>query len=247
MTGSVPQFGPAAAALADGATLPSAALGAAVAAAVAVGAAVGLDTAPGGAQAATSDRHARRRARGARNGNPAPHARRSDAEHEHSSCCVPSGCRDRPAGPHPRPSFGGAVVPRTTSSGERCATGGSSDRRDDLGEQDLGAASSGLEQLLAHGRQPDVVGRLDVVVADHREVVGNVQPELPGGGDDAERLRVAGGEDGGRPAVAGEHAASQVAGLVAAVGTVTNPLGRDPHTGRGELIARARLAVRGSR
>ena len=63
------------------------------------------------------------------------------------------------------------MVARTTSSGASWTTGGSSDRTLDLGQEDLGAATAGLEQLLADRRQADVVGRLDVVVADDRQVV----------------------------------------------------------------------------
>src|SRR5581483_12473356 len=60
----------------------------------------------------------------------------------------------------------------------------------DLGEQDLGPAPAGLEELLADGRQPDVVGCLDVVVADDREILGHVQAGLVGRGDDPEGLGV---------------------------------------------------------
>src|SRR5688572_14213198 len=38
----------------------------------------------------------------------------------------------------------------------------------------------------------------DVVVADHRQVVGDGEPDLPRCGDGAERLQVAAGEDGRR-------------------------------------------------
>ena len=91
------------------------------------------------------------------------------------------------------------MVPRTTSSGLQL-----DDRRlvgpgIDLGEEHLGAEPAGLEELLADGRQADVVGGLDVVVADDRQVVGDMQPGLVRGRDDAERLGVAGREDRGRP------------------------------------------------
>jgi hypothetical protein len=65
----------------------------------------------------------------------------------------------------------------------------------DLGEEDLRAPAPRLEQLLAHRRQPHVVGGLDVVVADDREVVRHVEPEIARRGDHAHRLRVAGRED----------------------------------------------------
>ncbi len=50
------------------------------------------------------------------------------ADHQHSSSVVPKRARQAIGWPHPRPSFGGAVVARTTSSGARWTTGGCSDR-----------------------------------------------------------------------------------------------------------------------
>ncbi len=91
------------------------------------------------------------------------------------------------------------MVARTTSSGASWATGGSLGSALDLGKEDLGAAAPRLEELLADGREADVVGRLDVVVADDRQVVRDMEAELARGGDDAERLRVAGREDRRRP------------------------------------------------
>ena len=136
------------------------------------------------------------------------------------------------------------MVARTTSSGGRSTTGGSLGSVLDLGQEDLRAAAPGLEQLLADGRQADVVGGLDVVVADDREVVRHVEAELARRGDDAERLRVAGGEDR-RRAVARVRA--------------SGGRGRAPRSGRGrrgrptrrgistpaarELARQARLAV----
>ena len=71
--------------------------------------------------------------------------------------------------------------------------------------------------MLADGRQSDVVGGLDVVVADDRQVVGDMQAELARGRDDAQGLRVAGREDRCRAAVARPASGGQVAGLVSAV------------------------------
>ena len=89
-------------------------------------------------------------------------------------------------------------------------------------QQQLGADASGVQQLLANGRQSDVVGCLDVVIADHGEVVGNAQAELMGRGDDTEGLGIAGREDRARPFGAGQDPACQLPGLVPAVCPMPN-------------------------
>ena len=45
---------------------------------------------------------------------------------------------------------------------------------------------------------PDEIARLDVVVADHRQVIRDMEPEILGGGEHPQGLRIAGGEDRGR-------------------------------------------------
>ena len=67
--------------------------------------------------------------------------------------------------------------------------------------------------------------------------------ELPSGGDDAQRLRVAGGKDRGRAGVAEKHPPGQISGLVAAVRAVPDPLGRDLDAGPGELASETGLAI----
>ena len=115
--------------------------------------------------------------------------------------------------------------PRTTTSGVRTIDGG------DLGavarsrEQQLGTTPPGLEELLADGREPDVVGDLDVVVADDRQVVGDAQARLVRGADDAQGLRVAGGEDGGRTLGGRRAVGGQLARLVAAVRSERDQVG----------------------
>ena len=105
----------------------------------------------------------------------------------------------------------------------------------DLGEEDLGPAPSGLEQLLADGRQTDVVGGLDVVVADDRHVVWDMQSGLARGRDDAERLGIARREDRRRPVAVVQHPAGESARLVSTVRAVPEPLRRDRDAGRAEL------------
>ena len=68
----------------------------------------------------------------------------------------------------------------------------------DLGHEQLRALPAGLEQVLSNGRQADEVARLDVVVADDRQVVGDVEAEVLCRSQNAQGLRVAGGEDGRR-------------------------------------------------
>ena len=88
----------------------------------------------------------------------------------------------------------------------------------DLSQEQLGTEAPRVEELLAHGREADVLGDLDVVVAHDRQVVGHAQAKLVGGADDAQRLRVAGGEDRGRAVVAEQQARRELPSLVAAVG-----------------------------
>ena len=97
-----------------------------------------------------------------------------------------------------QPSFGGAVVPRTTTSGVSSIEGGTSERRSISRRSRSAPTPSRLEQLLADGRESDVVGHLDVVVADDRQVVGDSDARVVRRGDDAQGLGVAGGEDGRR-------------------------------------------------
>src|SRR6185436_11905202 len=113
----------------------------------------------------------------------------------------------------------------------------------DLREQDLRAAPAGGEQLLAHGRQTDVVRRLDVVIADHREILGNLDAELPGSSDDTEGLGIAGREDRGRARASGEHRSGEITGLVASVRPMTHPVRRDHDASLDEPITQADLSV----
>src|SRR3954463_8747668 len=83
----------------------------------------------------------------------------------------------------------------------------------DLGQQHLGADPSGVEQLLPYGRQADIFGRLDVVVPDDREVVGDTEAEVVRPGNHAERLGVAGGEDRRRPLATVQDSPSEVTSL----------------------------------
>src|SRR5512144_885339 len=84
-----------------------------------------------------------------------------------------------------RPSPLGTALPRRGRRRSDDDGGFESDRgwhlgaRLDLAQQHLGAQPTGLEELLADGRETDVIGRLDVVVADDREVGGNIELEVP--------------------------------------------------------------------
>ena len=76
--------------------------------------------------------------------------------------------------------------------------GGRGRALDDLGHEQLRALAAGLEEVLADGGEPHEVTRLDVVIADHGEVVRDVEAQVLCGREHAKSLRVAGGEDGGR-------------------------------------------------
>jgi len=63
-----------------------------------------------------------------------------------------------------------------------------------------------------------------IVIADHREVVRDVEAEVLCGREHAKGLRVAGGEDGRRPICLDEHLCREVACFVAPVGAQKNRL-----------------------
>src|SRR5207244_8926322 len=115
--------GPAAAALVDGAVLAPALL-----ADEAGVPAVLVDTAPGPAHAATRT-VARVSATKRAAGNAAWAGRNRTVTMECSSSLVSLPVAKPSPEAHPRPSFGGAVVARTTSSGVNWSTRGSTDRR----------------------------------------------------------------------------------------------------------------------
>ena len=64
---------------------------------------------------------------------------------------------------------------------------------------------------------PTTDGHLDVVEADHREVLRHPQPELERRLEDADRLHVGGREDGGRRVLADQQVARERAASLAAV------------------------------
>ena len=68
-----------------------------------------------------------------------------------------------------------------------------------LREQQLRPKPPGLEQMLADRRQAHVVGDLDVVVPDDREILGDAQAGLASGRDRAQGLDVGRREYGRRP------------------------------------------------
>lgn len=95
---------------------------------------------------------------------------------------------------------GGAVLSRTTSSFARSIRLVAGSAAGQV-EQHLGGDRRHVAQRLAHGGQGglDPAGDGHVVVADHRQVPGDVEAEPPGRAQDAERLQVRPGEDRGRP------------------------------------------------
>src|ERR1035437_2809239 len=88
----------------------------------------------------------------------------------------------------------------------------------DLRHEHLSALTPGLEEVLANSGETDEVAGFDVVVADHRKGVGDVEAEVLRGSENAQGLRVAGGEDGGRTIRMREHPRGEVARLVPSVG-----------------------------
>ena len=141
---------------------------------------------------------------------------------------------------------GGAVVVRTTSSRSRRCTRARGTVPFERPEKDLGPPPSALEERLAHGREPDVGRRLDVVEADDRQVAGHVEPGLPGRLDHPEGLHVGRGEHRGGTGPTGEEVAHQLAGHLAAVGPVAHPIARIGvlvETGLGQHLAVALLAL----
>ena len=69
--------------------------------------------------------------------------------------------------------FTAAVVERTTSSSSSLSVCGSPIRHRECLEQKIGTPFAGIHQWLAHCRQAHQGGQIDVVVPDHRQVVGN--------------------------------------------------------------------------
>ncbi len=110
------------------------------------------------------------------------------------------------------------MVARTTSSGGKSIVGAARRALVDLAEEQLGAAAAGFEELLVDRREADVIGCLDVVVADDRQVARHVQAELVGRREDPERLRVARGEDRGRRSGPAQESDREFARLVPSVG-----------------------------
>ena len=63
------------------------------------------------------------------------------------------------------------------------------------GDQAFDASPAAVLERLVNRREPDVGSDLEVVEPDDREIVGHGEALEAGGLQDAERLRVGGGED----------------------------------------------------
>ena len=72
-------------------------------------------------------------------------------------------------------------------------------------DEPLHGTLAALGERLPDRREADEVGRLDVVIADEREIPRDLQPEPAGGLEDTDRLGVAGRDDGRRAARLAEH------------------------------------------
>ena len=72
-------------------------------------------------------------------------------------------------------------------------------------EKGAGRHRAVLDDVLAHGGEPEHDGDLVIVDADQRDVAGDVEVELAGGDHGAERHLVGEGEDRRRPVVAAEQ------------------------------------------
>ena len=103
---------------------------------------------------------------------------------------------------------------------------------DDFRHEHLSALTPGLEEVLANGRETDEVAGFDVVVADHRKVVRHVEAEVMRRSENAQGLRVAGGEDGGWAIRMSEHPRGEVASLIPSMGAerdlIVGSLDSDP-------------------
>ncbi len=119
------------------------------------------------------------------------------------------------------------------------------------GQQQLGATPTAFVQRLAHRRQPGERGDLDVVEADHRQVVGNAQAGVGRRFQDTQRLEVGGGEDRGRTLVEAKQRARGLPRLLAPLRPREDVLGPEPDACSNEraLVAArcGRASTRGGR
>ena len=121
--------------------------------------------------------------------------------------------------------------PRTTrSKRQRLDACGSRVACEGLEEQ-LGTPVAALEEPLADGGQPCVRRDLDVVEADHRQLLGHVDPEVARRFEHAERLDVRGGEHGSRRIREPKQLARDAPRDVTALRSLPDVLGPDRDAG----------------